>query len=58
MLELLKEIIIEYQQKFEYNNNECTQLMKDKKPWKEKSQESARLILMIESIILEIQNIK
>lgn len=54
MLELLKELLVEYQAKFEANQKDCMELMKAKKEWKEKAKEGAELKLMIEAIILEM----
>ena len=54
MLELLKEQLIEYQNKFNKNQEECIALMKEKKHWHTKAKEGAGLKMMIEVTIEEM----
>ena len=54
MKELLKEQLIEYQNKFNVNQAECISLMKEGKDWKEKAKEGADLKMMIEATIIEL----
>lgn len=55
MKELLKEMLIEYQQKYEAKKAECIELMKQNKEWESKAKEAAGLKLMIEATILELE---
>lgn len=55
MLELLKEQLIEYKDKFDKNQADCIALMKEGKPWQELAKEGAGLKMMIEATILEMQ---
>lgn len=51
---MLKELLIEYQTKFNQNKEECLKLMKEGKEWQEHAKKGAGLKLMIESTILEL----
>jgi hypothetical protein len=55
MLDLLKEQLSEYLKQKKAIDEECIQLMKDGKEWKELAKRGAGLTLMIEATLLEIK---
>ena len=58
MKEMLKELLIEYQAKFDQNKEECMQLMKEGKDWQEYAKKGAGFKLMIETTILELAKLE
>ena len=55
MLELLKEQLKDYLEQKKVIEDECIQLMKEGKEWKELAKKAAGLKMMIEVTILEIK---
>ncbi len=55
MIELLKEQLKDYLAQFKAIEDECIQLMKEGKEWKDKAKKGAGIKLMIETTLLEIK---
>jgi len=55
MREILKEQLIEYEQKLDANKEECFALMKKGEKWEDKAKEAAGLKLLMEACILELK---
>lgn len=55
MLELLKEQLQDYLKQLEENKDECIQLIKEGKEWKETAKKGAGLKMMIEATLIEIK---